>query len=156
MIRSTNMSMYKATMQRMYLAQKRIMVSDSLCLCFRLIRTIGAASTVLLKNKNTTLPLKTPSTIGVVGNDAGPNSQGINGCTDRGCNNGILAQGWGSGTAEYPYVINVGFLISNTVVPNIEELCVALGCNQDQGFEHRSHRNEFIERYRPHCGCDSC
>ncbi|KAB5593843.1 Glycoside hydrolase family 3 protein [Ceratobasidium theobromae] len=68
--------------------------------------TIGAASTVLLKNKNSTLPLKTPSTIAVVGNDAGPNSQGINGCSDRSCNNGILAQGWGSGTAEYPYLIN--------------------------------------------------
>ncbi|KAG8713760.1 hypothetical protein FRC08_012855 [Ceratobasidium sp. 394] len=71
-----------------------------------LIRTIGAASTVLLKNKNSALPLKTPSTIGVVGNDAGPNSQGINGCSDRSCNNGILGEGWGSGTAEYPYLIN--------------------------------------------------
>lgn len=71
-----------------------------------LIRTIGAASTVLLKNKNSTLPLKTPSTIGVVGNDAGPNSQGINGCSDRSCDNGILGVGWGSGTAEYPYLIN--------------------------------------------------
>ncbi|KAG8743934.1 hypothetical protein FRC10_011120 [Ceratobasidium sp. 414] len=71
-----------------------------------LIRTIGAASTVLLKNKNSVLPLKTPSTIGVVGNDAGPNSQGINGCSDRSCNNGVLGEGWGSGTAEYPYLIN--------------------------------------------------
>ncbi|KAF8760915.1 beta-glucosidase [Rhizoctonia solani] len=71
-----------------------------------LIRTIGGASTVLLKNKNSALPLKTPSTIAVVGNDAGPNSKGINGCTDRGCNDGTLAQGWGSGTAEYPYLVN--------------------------------------------------
>ncbi|KAH7344459.1 glycoside hydrolase family 3 protein [Rhizoctonia solani] len=71
-----------------------------------LIRSIGAASTVLLKNKNSTLPLKTPSTIAVIGNDAGPNSKGINGCSDRGCNDGILAQGWGSGTAEYPYLVN--------------------------------------------------
>ncbi|KAG9103307.1 hypothetical protein FRC06_011443 [Ceratobasidium sp. 370] len=71
-----------------------------------LIRTIGAASTVLLKNKNSALPLKTPSTIGVIGNDAGPNSQGINGCSDRSCNNGVLGEGWGSGTAEYPYLIN--------------------------------------------------
>ncbi|CUA73752.1 hypothetical protein RSOLAG22IIIB_01269 [Rhizoctonia solani] len=71
-----------------------------------LIRTIGAASTVLLKNKNSALPLKTPSTIAVIGNDAGPNSKGINGCSDRGCNDGVLAQGWGSGTAEYPYLIN--------------------------------------------------
>ncbi|CAE6422317.1 unnamed protein product [Rhizoctonia solani] len=71
-----------------------------------LIRTIGAASTVLLKNKNVALPLKAPSTIAVIGSDAGPNPKGINSCTDRGCNHGILAQGWGSGTAEYPYLIN--------------------------------------------------
>ncbi|KAG8737691.1 hypothetical protein FRC12_017053 [Ceratobasidium sp. 428] len=71
-----------------------------------LIRTIGAASTVLLKNKGAALPLSSPKTIGVVGNDAGPNSQGINGCSDRSCNNGILGVGWGSGTAEYPYLIN--------------------------------------------------
>ncbi|CAE6431419.1 unnamed protein product [Rhizoctonia solani] len=71
-----------------------------------LIRTIGAASTVLLKNKNSALPLKAPSTIAVIGNDAGPNSKGINGCSDRSCDDGVLAQGWGSGTAEYPYLIN--------------------------------------------------
>ncbi|KDN45978.1 hypothetical protein RSAG8_04485, partial [Rhizoctonia solani AG-8 WAC10335] len=71
-----------------------------------LIRTIGAASTVLLKNKNSVLPLKAPSTIAVIGSDAGPNAKGINSCTDRGCNHGILAQGWGSGTAEYPYLVN--------------------------------------------------
>ncbi|KAJ1310905.1 hypothetical protein OPQ81_009420 [Rhizoctonia solani] len=71
-----------------------------------LIRAIGAASTVLLKNKDSALPLKRPSTIAVIGSDAGPNSEGINGCVDRGCNNGVLAQGWGSGTAEYPYLVN--------------------------------------------------
>ncbi|KAG9128108.1 hypothetical protein FRC07_004724 [Ceratobasidium sp. 392] len=71
-----------------------------------LIRTIGAASTVLLKNKGSALPLAAPKTIGVIGNDAGPNSQGINGCSDRSCNNGVLGSGWGSGTAEYPYLIN--------------------------------------------------
>ncbi|QRV91562.1 glycoside hydrolase family 3 protein [Ceratobasidium sp. AG-Ba] len=71
-----------------------------------LIRQIGAASTVLLKNKNAALPLSKPATIGVIGNDAGPNSKGINGCSDRSCNDGILGMGWGSGTAEYPYLVN--------------------------------------------------
>ncbi|KAH6917184.1 cellulose-binding beta-glucosidase [Coprinopsis sp. MPI-PUGE-AT-0042] len=69
------------------------------------IRLIGAASTVLLKNTGNILPLKNPRTIGIIGNGAGTNSQGINGCADRGCNNGVLAQGWGSGTAEYPYLV---------------------------------------------------
>lgn len=47
-----------------------------------LIRQIGAASTVLLKNTNNALPLSKPATIAVVGNDAVPNSQGINGKTN--------------------------------------------------------------------------
>ncbi|CAE6491427.1 unnamed protein product [Rhizoctonia solani] len=71
-----------------------------------LIRTIGAASTVLLKNENSTLPLKAPSTIAVIGSDAGPDPKGINSSADRGSNHGILAQGWGSGTAEYPYLVD--------------------------------------------------
>ncbi|TFK30639.1 cellulose-binding beta-glucosidase [Coprinopsis marcescibilis] len=70
------------------------------------IRLIGAASTVLLKNVGNILPLKDPRSIGIIGNGAGPNSRGINGCSDRGCNDGVLAQGWGSGTAEYPYLSN--------------------------------------------------
>lgn len=37
----------------------------------QLIRELGAAGTVLLKNTNHTLPLKAPRTIGVFGNDAG-------------------------------------------------------------------------------------
>ncbi|KZP32329.1 glycoside hydrolase family 3 protein [Athelia psychrophila] len=62
-----------------------------------LIRTIGAASTVLLKNTGGALPLKAPKSIAIIGSDAGPNPSGINGCTDRSCNQGILAMGWGSG-----------------------------------------------------------
>ncbi|KAI0085604.1 glycoside hydrolase superfamily [Irpex rosettiformis] len=44
-----------------------------------LIRTIDAASTVLLKNVDGTLPLSKPKTIGIIGNGAGSNSQGPNG-----------------------------------------------------------------------------
>ncbi|KAK6984968.1 glycoside hydrolase family 3 protein [Favolaschia claudopus] len=69
-----------------------------------LIRQIGAASTVLLKNTNSALPLKAPKTIGIVGNGAGTSSRGINGYSDRGGDDGVLAVGWGSGTANFPYL----------------------------------------------------
>lgn len=71
-----------------------------------LIREIGAASTVLLKNVNHTLPLKKPKSIGLFGSDMGPSSRGPNGFTDRGGDEGTLAMGWGSGTAQFPYLID--------------------------------------------------
>ncbi|KAG5648138.1 hypothetical protein DXG03_006092 [Asterophora parasitica] len=70
-----------------------------------LIRTVGAASTVLLKNVNNILPLASPKTIGIIGNGAGPSSRGPNGYGDRAGNDGVLAVGWGSGTAEFPYLV---------------------------------------------------
>jgi beta-glucosidase-like glycosyl hydrolase len=57
-----------------------------------LIRNIGARSTVLLKNLNNTLPLSKPKSVAVIGEDAGPNSLGPNGCSDRGCDNGTLGE----------------------------------------------------------------
>ncbi|OCH96632.1 beta-glucosidase [Obba rivulosa] len=70
-----------------------------------LIRTIGAASTVLLKNDRNVLPLKAPGSIAIIGNGAGNSSEGPNGYTDRGGDDGVLAMGWGSGTANFPYLI---------------------------------------------------
>lgn len=70
-----------------------------------LIRSIGARSTVLLKNVNNTLPLKKPKFVAVIGDDAGANSLGPNGCPDRGCSNGTLGMAWGSGSASFPYLI---------------------------------------------------
>lgn len=70
-----------------------------------LIREIGSASTVLLKNVNNALPLKKPASIAVIGEDAHDNPSGPNSCNDRGCNIGTLAMGWGSGTANFPYLI---------------------------------------------------
>ncbi len=61
------------------------------------IRTIGAASTVLLKNEGGALPLHAPKTIAVIGNGAGNSSKGPNGYSDRGGDDGVLAMGWGSG-----------------------------------------------------------
>ncbi|KAJ6552874.1 beta-glucosidase [Mycena capillaripes] len=68
-----------------------------------LIRQIDAASTVLLKN-NGILPLKAPKTIGIIGNGATNSSKGPNGYADRGGDDGVLAIGWGSGTANFPYL----------------------------------------------------
>nr|AAL69548.3 beta-glucosidase [Rasamsonia emersonii]5JU6_A Chain A, Beta-glucosidase [Rasamsonia emersonii]5JU6_B Chain B, Beta-glucosidase [Rasamsonia emersonii]5JU6_C Chain C, Beta-glucosidase [Rasamsonia emersonii]5JU6_D Chain D, Beta-glucosidase [Rasamsonia emersonii] len=70
-----------------------------------IIHEIGAASAVLLKNKGG-LPLTgTERFVGVFGKDAGSNPWGVNGCSDRGCDNGTLAMGWGSGTANFPYLV---------------------------------------------------
>jgi hypothetical protein len=71
----------------------------------KLIREIGGASTVLLKNVNNVLPLKKPRSVAVIGEDAHDNPAGPNACGDRGCNVGTLAMGWGSGTANFPYLI---------------------------------------------------
>ncbi|THH02894.1 hypothetical protein EW026_g96 [Hermanssonia centrifuga] len=70
-----------------------------------LIRQIDAASTVLLKNTNSALPLKAPKSIGIIGNDAGSNPNGPNNFTDRSGDVGVLGLGWGSGTADFPYLI---------------------------------------------------
>ncbi|KAK4518158.1 mRNA stability protein [Mucor velutinosus] len=72
----------------------------------REIRQLGAASTVLLKNEGNILPLSASHIrkLSIIGSDAGPNPNGLN-CEDHGCANGHLAQGWGSGTANYPYLI---------------------------------------------------
>ena len=60
-----------------------------------LIRSIGARSTVLLKNVNHALPLTGKEKLtAVFGNDAGPNIDGPNGCSDRGCDNGTLGMAW--------------------------------------------------------------
>ncbi|QRV99617.1 glycoside hydrolase family 3 protein [Ceratobasidium sp. AG-Ba] len=72
----------------------------------KLVREMGAASTVLLKNVNGTLPLKKPISISLIGSDAGPAIRGPNGYNDRGGIDGTLAMGWGSGTAEFPYLIS--------------------------------------------------
>ncbi|KAM3068685.1 beta-glucosidase [Clarireedia jacksonii] len=70
-----------------------------------LIRKIGARSTVLLKNTNNALPLSKPKFIAVIGEDAGPNLNGPNSCSDRGCDNGTLGMAWGSGSANFPYLV---------------------------------------------------
>ncbi|KAG8806565.1 hypothetical protein FRC19_007199, partial [Serendipita sp. 401] len=72
----------------------------------QLIRRIGAASTVLLKNEKAALPLIQPRSMALIGSDAGPAKKGANWYQDRAGLDGVLAQGWGSGTADYPYLIS--------------------------------------------------
>ena len=55
------------------------------------IRTYAGRSTVLLKNKGNALPLTNMEKYtALLGEDAGDNPLGANGCPDRGCNNGTL------------------------------------------------------------------
>lgn len=70
------------------------------------IRNIGARSTVLLKNTNNALPLSKPKFLAVIGSDAGSAADGPNGCSDRGCDNGTLGMAWGSGSANFPYLVS--------------------------------------------------
>jgi len=72
---------------------------------YKLVREIGAASTVLLKNVNNALPLKKPRSIVLIGSDAGPGKIGPNQFADQGGNDGVLAMGWGSGTTWMTYIV---------------------------------------------------
>lgn len=71
----------------------------------KIIREIGGASTVLLKNTKNVLPLKKPKSLAIIGDDAHDNPAGPNSFSDRGGVSGTLAMGWGSGTANFPYLI---------------------------------------------------
>lgn len=78
-------------------------------------RQVATEGTVLLKNVDNILPLNKdgwpttevhdkPFRIGIFGEDAGE-GRGPNACVDRGCNQGTLGSGWGSGAVEFPYLI---------------------------------------------------
>ncbi|KAG2078523.1 glycoside hydrolase [Suillus decipiens] len=73
---------------------------------YLIVREIGAAGTVLLKNEGA-LPLDKPKSIVLVGSDAAPPVSGPNEYTDQGGDpSGILAMGWGSGTDNFTYLIS--------------------------------------------------
>ena len=69
-----------------------------------LSRAISRDSITLLKNDNSTLPLSKNSTLALFGTDQAKNPNGINSCGSKACDEGTLGMGWGSGTANYPYL----------------------------------------------------
>lgn len=76
-------------------------------------RAIARDAITLLKNENDTLPLKPSDSLKVFGTDAGPNPDGLNTCSDMGCDKGVLTMGWGSGTARLPYLTTPQEAIGN-------------------------------------------
>ncbi len=58
----------------------------------------------LLKNENGILPLPASASLKIFGTDAEKDPDGINSCTDQGCDKGTLGTGWGSGSSRYPYL----------------------------------------------------
>jgi len=68
------------------------------------VRAVARDGIVLLQNDGI-LPLKKPAKIALVGSAAVVNPSGMNACSDRGCNNGALGMGWGSGAVNYPYFV---------------------------------------------------
>lgn len=83
---------------------------------FSIVHRIGADSIVLLKNEGS-LPLTGKErNVAILGNDAGSNPDGANGCPDRGCIQGTLAMGWGSGTSNFPYLITPEQTIQQEVI----------------------------------------
>ncbi|KAL5479045.1 hypothetical protein ACEPAI_2333 [Sanghuangporus weigelae] len=71
-----------------------------------IVREVGAASTVLLKNVNKSLPLGKPRSVTLFGLDGGPSPSGLSRFLYNTGNDGILASGWGSGTANFTYLIS--------------------------------------------------
>jgi hypothetical protein len=77
-------------------------------------RQVATEGTVLVKNEGNFLPLSKDGwpgngheiemRIGIFGEDSGE-GKGPIACADRGCNQGTLGSGWGSGAVEFPYLI---------------------------------------------------
>ncbi|TGJ80285.1 hypothetical protein E0Z10_g8473 [Xylaria hypoxylon] len=67
-------------------------------------KQVAQEAITLLKNDNSFLPITTSAPLFVFGTDAQADSNGINSCTDKTCNRGLLGMGWGSGSANYPYL----------------------------------------------------
>ena len=85
-----------------------------------IIREIGRASTVLLKNEGA-LPLTgNRQHFGLFGSDAGSSPYGANGCAYRACNNGTLAEGWGSGAFLYPYLVTPEQAITSQIIQHTQ------------------------------------
>lgn len=69
------------------------------------VRATARDGTILLKNEGGILPLASPASIAVVGSAAVKGDHANNVCVDKGCTDGALGMGWGSGSVEYPYFV---------------------------------------------------
>ncbi|ORZ00071.1 glycoside hydrolase superfamily [Absidia repens] len=73
------------------------------------VRSLGASSTVLLKNQNHTLPIRPNhiNSLAIIGTDAGDSPSTENQfCDNLPCFTGTIAMGGGSGSANYPYIVS--------------------------------------------------
>jgi beta-glucosidase len=80
---------------------------------YLIAREVARDAITLLKNENNTLPLSRASSLKVFGSDAGKNPAGINSCTYQACDDGVLTMGWGSGSANLPYLVTPQDAIAN-------------------------------------------
>ncbi|KAG2233303.1 hypothetical protein INT48_007739 [Thamnidium elegans] len=73
----------------------------------KLVREMGAASNVLLKNVKNTFPInpKNLKKVAIIGSDSAVDPRTFN-CDMRACTSTHLAQGWGFGTVSFPYLID--------------------------------------------------
>lgn len=91
----------------------------------KVVRDVDIAGTVLLKNDGA-LPLTGKEDfVAVLGEDAGASPWGANGCSDHGCDMGTLGMGWGSGTANYPYLSTPAEAIQNEVTKGLGSVITA-------------------------------
>lgn len=67
-------------------------------------KQVAQEAITLLKNEAGFLPIATSAPLFVFGTDAQADPAGINSCTDKNCNRALLGMGWGSGSANYPYL----------------------------------------------------
>lgn len=65
------------------------------------VRNISREAITLLKNDDSTLPLSVNTVLKIFGQDAQNNPDGINSCTDKACDTGVLGMGWGSGKINH-------------------------------------------------------
>ncbi|KAJ5105382.1 hypothetical protein NUU61_002729 [Penicillium alfredii] len=77
------------------------------------VRAVAREAITLLKNEKNLLPLRRNDSLKIFGQDAGGNPDGLNKCSDQGCDKGVLTMGWGSGTARLPYLITPQKAIAN-------------------------------------------